>query len=580
MARIPESFIREVIDRNSIEDIIGNYVELKRSSGNFVGLCPFHSEKTPSFTVFPDSMSFYCFGCGTGGDAITFISKIENLGYVDAVKLLAERANMTMPAEDPADAAASKMRETILRANKEAARFFHACLKNETLGKTAREYIAKRRLTADTVLHFGLGFSPDLWDGLTKHLLSKGFTETDILNAGLAKRSEKTGKLFDFFRNRLMFPIIDLRGNVIAFGGRVLDNSLPKYLNSGDSPVFSKKNNLFALNYAKNKGNDRLILAEGYMDVISMHQAGFTEAVATLGTAITPEHARLMSRYAKKIIVAYDTDQAGQKAVEKATKLLGELNVEINILAVSDGKDPDEFIRENGAEKFELLLNGAKNRLDYELGMIKRKFDITTPDGKIAYIKAASEIIAKESHSVTREVYAGVLAKETEVSVEQIKNDISRFLKTNEKRNKYKEFNDAGKKLKVPEVYNDRNLEVRVVRAEEGIIASLLKNNDYLYKFKELNGELFVTEKNRKIFSAISEKINCGETTEIYSFSGELLQDELSHLVGIEARSRISQKFTTKEMEDYIAVLKSSGESGKDVSSLSDDEFRNLIKKK
>ncbi len=580
MAKIPESFIREVVERNSIEDVIGSYVELKRSSGNFVGLCPFHSEKTPSFTVFPDSMSFYCFGCGTGGDAITFISKIENLGYVDAVKFLAERANMTMPAEDPREAAASKQREIILNANKEAARFFHACLKNEKLGKIARDYIAKRRLTADTVLHFGLGFAPDGWDNLTKYLLSKGFTESDILVAGLAKRSEKSGKLFDFFRNRLMFPIIDLRGNVIAFGGRVLDDSLPKYLNSGDSPVFSKKNNLFALNFAKNKGNDRLILAEGYMDVISMHQAGFTEAVATLGTAITPEHSRLMSRYAKKIIVAYDTDQAGQKAVEKATRLLGELNVDINILAVTDGKDPDEFIRENGAEKFELLLNGAKNRLDYEIGIIKGKFDLKTPDGKIAYIRAASEIIAKENHSVTREVYAGVLAKETEISVEQIKTDISRFVKTNDKKNKYKEFGEAEKKLKVPESYNDRSLEMRVVKAEEGLIATLLKNNDFLYKFGDLSEELFVTEKNKSIFSAVADKIKNGEQTEIFSFSGELTGEEISHLVGIEARSRLSQKFTPKETEDFIAVLKSAGEGKQNFSELSDDEFRNLFKKK
>lgn len=580
MAKIPESFIREVVERNSIEDLIGSYVELKRSSGNFVGLCPFHSEKTPSFTVFPDSMSFYCFGCGTGGDAISFISKIENLGYVDAVKFLAERANMTMPAEDPREAAASKQRETILKANKEAARFYHSCLKNEKLGATAREYIAKRRLTRETVIHFGLGYAPDGWDNLTKHLLSKGFTESDILTAGLAKKSDKSGKLFDFFRNRLMFPIIDLRGNVIAFGGRVLDDSLPKYLNSGDSPVFSKKNNLFALNFAKNKGNDRLILAEGYMDVISMHQAGFTEAVATLGTAITPEHSRLMSRYAKKIIVAYDTDQAGKKAVEKATKLLGELSVDINILAVSDGKDPDEFIRENGAEKFELLLNGAKNRLDYELGIIKGKFDIKTPDGKIAYIRAAAEIIAKESHSVTREVYAGVLARETEISVEQIKNDISRFVKSNEKKSKFKEFGDAEKKLKVPESYNDRSLEMRVVKAEEGLIATLLKNNDYLLKFDDLKEELFITEKNRSIFSAVADKIKNGEQTEIFSFSGELSQDEMSHLVGIEARSRLSQKFTQKETEDFISVLNNAGEGKKNLSDLSDDEFRNLFKKK
>ncbi len=581
MAKIPESFIREVIDRNGIEELIGSYVQLKRSSGNFVGLCPFHSEKTPSFTVFPDSKSFYCFGCGTGGDAITFITKIENLNYLDAVKFLAQRASMTVPEENSADAEASKLRDKILKMNKEAARFYHACLKDKEKGAAARGYIAKRQLTAETVTHFGLGYAPDSWNSLSKHLASKGFSENDIIAAGLARKG-KSGGIYDFFRNRLIFPIIDVRGNVIAFGGRVLDNSLPKYLNSTDSPVFSKKNNLFALNFAKNKGNSRLILAEGYMDVISMHQAGFTEAVATLGTAITAEQARLMSRYAKKIVVAYDTDKAGQAAVAKASRLLGELNVDINILAVTDGKDPDEFIRENGAEKFEMILNGAKSRIEYELAMLKNQSDLESSEGKIAYVKAATQIIAKEPYAVTREVYAGVIAKETEISKEQINKDILRCLKTNEKKKGFAELTGAEKIINVPESYGDKTLEMRTVKAEEGLIASLLKNNDFLQKLPEITEELFITEKNRLIFSALSQKIKNGFETEIYSFSEELENEQISHLAGIEARGRLALNFTLREAEDFIAVLKQAKikKNGQNLTEMTDEEFRNLIKKK
>ncbi|MBQ3823811.1 MAG: DNA primase, partial [Clostridia bacterium] len=488
---------------------------------------------------------------------------------------------MSMPAEDPAAAAASKQRETILKANREAARYYHACLKDEKLGLAAREYIAKRRLSAATVTHFGLGFAPDGWDNLVKHLKYKGFSEADIITSGLARRS-KTGGAIDFFRNRLIFPIIDLRGNVIAFGGRVLDNSLPKYLNSSDTPVFSKKNNLFALNFAKNKGNDRLILAEGYMDVISMHQAGFTEAVATLGTAITPEQARIMSRYAKKIVVAYDTDRAGQEAVKKANRLFGELSVDVKILAVSEGKDPDEFIRENGAEKFEMLLEGAKSRLDYELGILRKTVDLKTPEGKINYLREAVKSVAKEHSAVTREVYAAVLAGETGVSAEQIKKDIDKVVGINGKKEALNEIKEAEKKLAVPDVYGDRSLEMRTVKAEEGIIAALLKNNDYLNTVDGVGPDLFITEKNRRVFEAVAERIKNGEETEIYSFAGDLSPEDISHLAAIDARSRLTQKFTKRETADYVAVLKEASEvkSAGPLNELSDDEFRKLFKKK
>ncbi|MBQ3259296.1 MAG: DNA primase, partial [Clostridia bacterium] len=358
---LPDSFIQELIAKNDIESVVSSYVSLKRRGRNLVGLCPFHGEKTPSFNLYPETASFYCFGCGAGGDVITFIKRIENLSYIDAVKFLADRVGMTMP-EHTFDDTAAKQRVRILEANREAARIYHKCLYSEQ-GKMALDYYHSRGYTDATIRHFGLGYAPDSFWFLRDELRKKGFHDEELRVAWLCGRSQK-GSIYDLFRNRVMIPIIDVRGNVIAFGGRVLDDSKPKYLNSGDTLVFKKTNNLFALNFAKQGKTDNLILCEGYMDVIALHQAGFTNAVAALGTSFTMEHARLLARYTDEVVLVFDADAAGQKGAQRAIGMLREIGMRVRLITVPDGKDPDEFIKRNGAERFKLLLDRAANDVE------------------------------------------------------------------------------------------------------------------------------------------------------------------------------------------------------------------------
>lgn len=592
MARIPDSFIEEVVTRNDIVSVIGSYIELKRSSSNMVARCPFHSEKTPSFTVFPNTQSFYCFGCHAAGDVITFIKKIENLTYVEAVKFLCERAGLTFP-ETEGDREAEEQRKRIYSVNRAAARYFHSVLISDR-GRPAREYLKKRKLSAETIKHFGLGYAPEGWDNLLKHLKGQGFYESDIVSAGLAKfkaagpaqdgpeKFIQKKSCFDFFRNRLIFPIIDLRGNVIGFGGRVLDNSMPKYLNSPDTPVYQKKQNLFALNFAKNKSTDRLILAEGYMDVISMHQAGFTEAVATLGTAITPEQARLMSRYAKKIIIAYDSDTAGQNAAKKASSYLSDTGVSINILKVREGKDPDEYIREKGAEAFDLELVRAKNKIEFELDKIRSKYDISLPDQKIRYIRESAALIASECRGVTREVYAGHLARETEVSTEKILAEIESTGRSQTKRQQRAEFKEAGELLRPRNSVGKSPDELKIIKAEEGIIAILRRNPDLIVKYSErLSENIFITPKNKELFLSVRNALENGEELAHPVPGGFLTEEQTELLEAVTMRSSLAFMLIEDELRELISILEkeSSMPQADELSSMSDDEFKKLIKK-
>ena len=353
--KISERFIQELLEKVDIEQVVSPYVNLKRRGKTLVGLCPFHNEKTPSFTVYPESHSFYCFGCGAGGDVISFVRRMENLDYVEAVKSVAQLAGVSMP-EDGYDDSLSKQRMRLLGANREAARFFNACL-FEPENRHALDYFLNRGLTVNTIRRFGLGYAPDDWRRLINHLREKGYTEQELVLANLARRSDKNGKAnyYDNFRNRVMFPIIDLRGNVIAFGGRVMDDSKPKYINTSDTPVYKKSNGVFALNFAKNANDNKLILVEGYMDVIALHQAGFTNAVACLGTAFTSEQANLLSRYADEIMICYDNDGAGKQATERALAVLGKTGLKLRVVQMTGGKDADEIIRKHGKEVHEVV---------------------------------------------------------------------------------------------------------------------------------------------------------------------------------------------------------------------------------
>ena len=416
---IPQEYIQEVVRRNDIEELIGQYVQLRRRGRTLVGLCPFHNEKSPSFTVYPDTQSFYCFGCGAGGDAITFVRKINNLSYVESVKQLASRAGMPMPEEDDKE---GRARSRLLEINRCAARYFYEQLNQRTPEAAAarRYWKEKRGLSDGAIRRFGLGYAPDDFSGLLHYLRQRGFREEELENSGLVKRSQK-GNLYDIFRHRVMVPIIDVRGNIIAFGGRVLDDSKPKYINSPETMVYKKSRTLFALNVAKKSTSKRFILCEGYMDVISMHEAGFDTAVCACGTALTAEQVKLLSEYAEETVLCYDSDEAGQKATERSLHLFENSPVKVTVLSIPGAKDPDEFIRTYGRDRFEMILNGTSNPTEFELGKAKKKYDLRTDDGRLEYIREAIGILAGSGVSPTaRDVYAGRIAGETGVAKQAV----------------------------------------------------------------------------------------------------------------------------------------------------------------
>ncbi len=405
---IPQSFIEELKLNCDIESVVSSYVQLRKRGRISTGLCPFHSEKTGSFTVYPESQSFYCFGCGAGGDVIGFIRRIENLEYVEAIKFLAQRAGMNVP-EDAAEDKTALLKTKILEMNREAARFYFSELTKPS-GKPALDYLLGRGLEPKTIKHFGLGYAPNEWTRLTDLLASKGYRYEDMVAAQLSRKSEKSGRYYDVFRDRVMFPIIDLRGNVIGFGGRKMSGDGPKYYNSPDTPVFKKTKNLFALNFAKKQKLERLILCEGYMDVIAMHQAGFTEAVASLGTSLTSDQCRLASSYVDEAVLAYDSDEAGQKATKRAIGLLDEVGIRSKVLSIPDAKDPDEYIKKFGGTRFRKLIEQSAGSVEYELSKISAKYDTKTPEGKISALKDAVGLLADMKNPLEREVWAAKLA--------------------------------------------------------------------------------------------------------------------------------------------------------------------------
>lgn len=432
---IPQAFIEELCRRCDIEEVIGQYVTLKRAGSNKNGLCPFHSEKTPSFTVFPATASFYCFGCGAGGNVITFIQKIENLDYVGAIEALAARVGLTVPQErDPLRGGArpAVTRQRVYEMNLEAAKFFREQLFDPEKGKAGMAYFAgKRRLSSAVIKHFGLGYAPNDFGALRDHMRAKGYTDEELVAAFLCARSQKGTGIYDIFRHRVMFPVIDTTGNIVAFGGRVLDDSKPKYINTSDTPGFKKSRTLFGLNYARYHCAEQMILCEGYMDTIAMHAAGFENAVATLGTAITPDHARLLARYTKRVIINYDSDEAGQKAAEKAMKLLDEVGLEVRVLKIVGAKDADELIRTNGAQAFRAMLGESRTAFDFKMESVLAAHDPATMDGKIRAARELTAIIAETPSVVERELYIGAAAKRLGVSAESMKNEVARRLAQN-----------------------------------------------------------------------------------------------------------------------------------------------------
>ena len=572
---LSDSFLQELKMKTDIEDVISTYVTLKRRGATLVGLCPFHNEKTPSFTVYPATQSFYCFGCGAGGDASTFLKKIENLDYLDAVKTLAQRAGLQMPQEG-FDDSLSKRRRRILEMNREAARFYHSVLLSPE-GKVGYDYYIGRALSAATINHFGLGFAPNQWDALLKHMRAKGYQPAELVDAGLARKGQKG--YYDNFRNRVMTPIIDVRGNVIAFGGRVLDDSKPKYINTGDTLVYKKTNELFALNFAKDSKEDALILCEGYMDVIAMHQAGFTNAVAGCGTALTTEQVRLISRYAKEVILTYDADEAGQKALQKAMALFDQTDVKVRIPALVGGKDPDEIIRTYGRDKFKGMLEGASNETEFRLLALRRQYNLATTQGKIDFIGGALQILATLP-PVEQDLYVSRLSEELGVERQNMKVQLQDLVARQGNRREKREFNrivqENMRKAARETMATDASL--RKLRAEDRLISLLLRYPDCSRLCKDFDPQWLTPGFAQRVFTLILQRLENGDGTELMDLRDRLTDDEMGRLSGIIARGGESAD-AKQEFFDCLQTIRAEQQKKQEsAAELDDQAFRDLFR--
>ncbi len=577
--RIPKEVVEEIRQRNDIVDVISSYVNLKRAGSNYSGLCPFHNEKTPSFTVFPATQTFYCFGCSQSGDAISFVMKSENLEYVAAVESLAKRAGINISKEYGEDDA-SKRRRRILQMNLEAAKYFRACLFDENIGKVGMDYLhGRRNLSIPVIKHFGLGFAPNGFGGLTDYLHKKGFTDAELIEGFLCGKSQKTGRTYDYFRNRVIFPIIDTTGNVIGFGGRVMDDSKPKYLNTSDTPAFKKSRNLFALNYARHNCAEKMILCEGYMDVIALHAAGFENAVATLGTALTNEQARMMAKYTKQVLIAYDSDEAGQRAANRAVQMLSEVGLDVRILKMRGAKDPDEYIKTYGADSFRKILGEGRTGFEFKMDNLLLKYDLTLADQKIKAAAEMCEYISEIWSDVERDVYISAAATKFGISRDGIKNDVARLRQS--KINEHKRTVSKNAKLDAmgigDKINPDAAKNIRANAAEEAVMGLLLMRPEYRVgiidgKFKLCEDD-FVSEFNRRAFSKIMEL----EADDNYAFSvlGEFFDtNEISRLGQMEMKRRSLTENGEEVFLRSIEALKKekelnvSGESGDSVDAI------------
>ncbi len=551
---IPDNIIEDIKARNDIADVIGTYVTLKRAGSNMTGLCPFHNEKTPSFVVFNATQSFYCFGCAAAGDVVTFIRRMENLEYVDALQFLAKRCGITIPEDDRQSSGVRKSR--ILEMNKTAARFFRSQLLTSA---SAKEYAVRRGLTQRVVDRFGLGYSGLKGYELIDHLRSHGYTEDEMVQAKLAGKNEKG--YFPFFRDRFMFPIIDTAGAVIGFGGRVTDNREPKYLNTPDTPAFNKGRNLFALNYAKEHCKENLILCEGYMDVIALHAAGFQNAVATLGTALTQEQARLIKKYTDKVVLSYDGDNAGKRATDRATKILTEVGIDVRVLRVTGAKDPDEYIKAYGSEAFKKLLDGADTKFDYVMKTVFSKYDINTVDGKIKASKELCGEMALVDSSVERELYMEKTAKALGITKQSIEVDVKKALKA---KNRERTTN-FGKQMQnkafgVGDRINpEYSANPKAAAAEEALLGILMLYPEK--KAKIVSGEIalteddFVTAFNKRIFVEMmrlySENVN-----DIGALGAVFSQAEMERIYAIQMKRSGLDSTSDTVVADNLYALK------------------------
>lgn len=579
---IPQEVIEELKYRSPIEEVISSYVTLKRAGANYNGLCPFHSEKTPSFTVFPKTSSFYCFGCGAGGDVVSFIMRAENLEYRQALDFLAKRAGISLP-EDGRDRERTISRNRLYEMNVCAAKFFRDTLYDEVRGAEARKYLVGRGLSQAIIRRFGLGFADGSFDSLRNHLRKAGYKDEEIVTGFLCARSQKNDSIYDIFRNRVMFPIIDTAGNIVAFGGRVLDHSEPKYLNSSDTPAFNKRRNLFALNFAKAHAADYLILCEGYMDVIALHEAGFECAVATLGTAITPDQARILAKYTKRVIISYDSDEAGQRAADKAFRLLDEVGLDARLLKVENAKDPDEYVRKFGAEKFRQMIEGSRTRFDFVVSRTLAEHDIESEAERVKAARALCAYIATVPSSVERDIYISKLAQILSVTPDSVRRDVEisirrRSAETKKKNHETLIRETAGLSDRVNPDFAKRPLTARL---EEAVLGMLMLHPEYagvaVDGQKPGEGDFF-TDYGRRLFSVICEAesdggFNLGQLPERFT------EDEVSRAVKLMlSREKLDDNGETVFC-DSVRRLRDSLGTGSDISDIEELLVRRREKK-
>ncbi len=562
----PQRFLDELVDRSDIVDVVSSYVSLSKKGGNYFGLCPFHNEKTGSFSVAPDKQIYYCFGCHHGGGVIQFVMEIENLDFPNAVRFLAKRANMEVP-EDNTGLEESRRRQRVLAVNRDAARWFYSNLSRPE-GAAVAAYLERRKISRKTAMNFGLGASLDQWDALLNAMLEKGYTKADLLAAGLVVSNQK-GRIYDKFRNRLMFPVIDVKGDVVAFGGRVLDKSEPKYMNTTETIVYSKRRNLYGINLAKKTKRPNFILCEGNIDVITLHQAGFDNAVASMGTALTTEQTKILSRYTKELVLCFDNDNAGQLATQKNIELLKDSEFNVRILQLprrlADGEyvkqDVDDFIKFQGAAAFEAILSGSANQMDYRMEAVAAKYDLSDPEQKIAYGGEVSALIASLSNAVEREVYAGRAAETAGISRTAMLTEVERARrkKGSQERRTLQRENLNAAALRQPRDRTIRYTDLRSAMAEEGVVCLLLLDGALADKCRDLPAEAFSSPFLGKLFALLAEAWSEGRTMTAASLSAHCTPEEMSHLSAILQRPE-SLANAERALEDYIQVILCSAE--------------------
>ena len=559
MPRFSDEFLQELRMRCDIEQIVSGYVPLRRRGKNLVGLCPFHNEKTPSFTLYPDNQSYYCFGCGAGGDVVNFIRRIENLDYTEAVRFLCDRAGMVMPT-DGYDASMADKRRRIYEMNREAARFFHDTLFSPA-GEAGLRYYQSRGYQKKTITKFGLGYAPNSWNALRDHLRQKGYSYEEQFEANLLQRSTKNDRTnyFDNFRGRVIVPIIDVRGNVVAFGGRVLDDSKPKYVNTADTPVYKKSLGVFGLNFAKNSKEKTLILVEGYMDAISLHQAGFDNAIACLGTSLTNEMAHLLMRYGEEILLCYDADEAGQKATQRAIGIFNSIGAKIRVIRLTGGKDPDEILQKYGPERFRSLIDGAENEIEFKLLKAREGLALDSDDGKLKYLNLAAEILSEVNNSIAADIYTSRLSEELGVDKQAIEARIRVIRQRKFNQSKNRAFGQGGQTHLSSGGKNtlSSGVSVRALKAQKRILSLLYFNPDFLPAVRDkLGEESFTDPMCRRVFAVLCARIEEGGSLDFSVFSGELTNEELGMFVGLcKADERLPA--SKAELNDCIATLQS-----------------------